>query len=601
MSVALSWRLARRELRGGLRGFRIFLACLALGVAAIAAVGTVRSAIQAGLEREGASLLGGDAEVEFTYRFARDDERAYLDSIALAVSETVDFRSMAVVDGPNGPERGLTQIRAVDTAYPLIGSVTLDPPIPLSQALAGTNAVMERVLADRLGLTPGDTFKLGTETFTLSAILLSYPDNGSAGFGLGPRTLVLTESLANAGLLAEGTLFSTMYRLDLPPEADLQALEDATEARFSDAGARWRDARRGAGGAARFVDQLGSFLILIGLSGLAVGGVGVSAAVRSYLSGKTEVIATLKTLGATRRTIFLTYFFQIGVLTLVGIALGIILGVTLPLAFSPLIAAALPIPAEFTLYPGPLFEAAFYGLMSALIFTLWPLARTEDIKAATLFRDAGGAGKALPRWQWLLTIAALIAALVGAAVWFSGNAFLTLWTAGGIAGALLLLTLAAAGARLIARKSGRAARGRPALRLALGSIGARGGDTTSVVLSLGLGLAVLAAVGQIDGNLRGAIQNELPEIAPSYFFVDIQPDQIDGFRERLANDPQVSKVEAAPMLRGVITEINGMPARDFTDHWVIRATGGSPTQARCPKTRRSPQANGGPRTTPGRR
>ncbi|SMY08799.1 ABC transporter permease [Flavimaricola marinus] len=574
MSTALSWRLAKRELRGGLRGFRIFLACLALGVAAITAVGTVRSAIQAGLEREGAALLGGDAEVEFTYRFAREDELAYLNDIAEQVSETVDFRSMAVVDGPDGPERGLTQIRAVDTAYPLIGAVTLDPPIPLDQALAGTGAVMERVLADRLGLAPGDTFKLGTESFTLSAILLKYPDNGSAGFGLGPRTLVLTDSLANSGLLAEGTLFSTMYRLDLPEDADLQALEDATETLFRDSGLRWRDARRGAGGAARFVDRLGSFLILIGLSGLAVGGVGVSAAVRSYLSGKTEVIATLKTLGATRRTIFLTYFFQIGVLTLAGIAIGLVLGVTLPLIFSPLIAEALPIPAEFTLYPVPLLEAAFYGLMSALIFTLWPLARTEDIKAATLFRDASGAGAALPRWPWLLTIAGLIVGLVGVAVWFSGTAFLTLWTAGGIAVALLILTLAAAAARLIARRSTRAARGRPALRLALGSIGARGGDTTSVVLSLGLGLAVLAAVGQIDGNLRQTIQNELPDIAPSYFFVDIQPDQIDGFRERLDGDPQVSKVEAAPMLRGVITEINGRPARDVTDHWVIQGDRG---------------------------
>ena len=156
MTLGVAARLARRELRGGLRGFRIFLACLALGVAAIAAVGTVRSAIQAGLAEQGAAILGGDAEVEFTYRFARDDERAYLDRIADAVSETVDFRSMAVVRRGDDVARGLTQIRAVDDLYPLIGSVTLDPAMPLSQALAGTDdrpgAVMEPLLADRLGL-----------------------------------------------------------------------------------------------------------------------------------------------------------------------------------------------------------------------------------------------------------------------------------------------------------------------------------------------------------------------------------------------------------------------------------------------------------------
>ncbi len=577
MTLAIAARFARRELRGGLQGFRIFLACLALGVAAIAAVGTVRSGIQEGLEREGASLLGGDAEVEFTYRFARTDELLYLNGIADRISETVDFRSMAVVDGPNGPERGLTQIRAVDDLYPLIGQVTLDPPMPLSDALRGTDvpgAVLERVLADRLGLTPGDQFRLGTQTFTLSAILTRYPDNASAGFGLGPRTLVLTRDLANSGLLAEGTLFSTMYRLDLPEDANLQVLEDATEAAFRDTGLRWRDARRGAGGTARFVDQLGAFLILIGLSGLAVGGVGVSAAVRAYLAGKTEVIATLKTLGATGRVIFLTYFLQIGVLTLLGIAIGLVLGAGLPLLFAPLISAALPIPAEFTIYVRPLAEAALYGLLAVLVFTLWPLARTEEIRAATLFRDAFAAGRALPRWPWLGTISLLLAALVGAAVLFSGNAFLTLWTAGGIAGALVILTLASVLARLIARRGTKLARGRPALRLALGAIGARGGETTSVVLSLGLGLAVLAAVGQIDGNLRRAIAGELPDIAPSYFFVDIQPDQIDGFRARLATDDQVSKVEAAPMLRGIITKVNGINALDFADHWVFQGDRG---------------------------
>lgn len=577
MTLAIAARFARRELRGGLQGFRIFLACLALGVAAIAAVGTVRSGIQEGLEREGTSLLGGDAEVEFTYRFARPDELLYLNGIADRISETVDFRSMVVVDGPNGPERGLTQIRAVDDLYPLIGQVTLDPPMPLSDALRGTDlpgAVLERVLADRLGLTPGDQFRLGTQTFTLSAILTRYPDNASAGFGLGPRTLVLTRDLANSGLLAEGTLFSTMYRLDLPEDANLQALQDETEAAFRDTGLRWRDARRGAGGTARFVDQLGAFLILIGLSGLAVGGVGVSAAVRAYLAGKTEVIATLKTLGATGRVIFLTYFLQIGVLTLLGIGIGLVLGAGLPLLFAPLISAALPIPAEFTIYLRPLAEAALYGLLAALVFTLWPLARTEEIRAATLFRDAFAAGRALPRWPWLGTISLLLAALVGAAVLFSGNAFLTLWTAGGIAGALVILTLASVLARLIARRSTRLARGRPALRLALGAIGARGGETTSVVLSLGLGLAVLAAVGQIDGNLRRAIAEELPDIAPSYFFVDIQPGQIDGFRARLATDDQVSKVEAAPMLRGIITKVNGINALDFADHWVFQGDRG---------------------------
>ena len=576
-TLKLAWTFAKRELRGGLRGFRIFLACLALGVAAIAAVGTVRASIQAGLEQNGAALLGGDAVVRFTYRFADDDERAWLDSIAERVSETTEFRSMIVVERDT-IERGLTQVQAVDDLYPLIGETVLDPPMPLSQAFAGTEqtpgGVMERVLADRLGLTAGDTFNLGATTFTLSAILVSYPDNSGGGFGLGPRSLVLLDDLKDSGLLATGTLMESNYRLDLPDGADLQDLEDQSESLFRDSGLRWRDARAGAPGVARFVDRIGAFLILVGLSGLAVGGVGVSAAVRSYLQGKAPVIATLKTLGATRATIFLTYFLQIGVLTIAGITIGLILGAAIPLAFAPIIEARLPIPADFTLHAAPLFEAAIYGVLAALIFTLWPLARTEDIKAATLFRDAFGAGRMFPALKYLIATAVLFAILIGTAILFSGTAFLTLWTAGGILFALALLVAAAAFARWTARRFRRTARGRPALRAALGPIGARNGETTSVVLSLGLGLAVLAAVGQIDGNLRASIADELPDVAPSYFFVDIQPDQIDGFRARLDDDPQVSDYEATPMLRGVITQINGQAARDVTDHWVIRGDRG---------------------------
>ena len=571
MTLRIASRFAMRELRGGLRGFRVFLACLALGVAAIAAVGTVRAGIEAGLKRDGAALLGGDAEVEFTYRFARDAELEWLYSIADKISATVEFRSMAVV----GEERALTQVRAVDDAYPLIGDVGLDPPMPIAAALANYGGVMERVLVDRMGLQPGDTFKLGTQEFTLRAVLEHYPDNVSGGFGLGPRTIVRTDALAQSGLLTEGTLFSTQYRLDLPDGASLANLGNRARNKFGNDGLRWRDSRRGAGGTAIFIDRIGAFLVLVGLSGLAVGGIGVSSAVTAYLAGKTNVIATLKTLGATRAIIFQTYFIQVGILASIGIVAGLILGAGLPVLLGPLIATQLPIPAIFTFYSAPLVEAAVYGVLAALIFTLWPLAKTEDIRAATLFRDALSAGGALPPRKYIATLIALVILLIAAAIWFSGTAFLTLWTAGGIASALGILVAAAWIIRWIARLLRVPARGHPALRWAVGAIGTKGSDTTSVVLSLGLGLAVLAAVGQIDGNLRNSFSDELPAVAPSYFFVDIQPDQIDGFQARLDNDPAVSRVETAPMLRGIITQINGDSAQKVAGgHWVVRGDRG---------------------------
>ncbi len=570
MSLRVAARLARRELRGGLSGFRIFLACLALGVAAIAGVGSVRSAIEAGLQDQGAILLGGDAQVEFTYRFATEAERAWMQDSATAVSEVTDFRSMAVVGANDQAERALTQVKSVDAAYPLLGEMRLDPPMRLTEALADRGAVMAPVLADRLGLRTGDSFRLGTTEFTLRARIESEPDDAGDGFGLGPRTIVRTADLDGSGLLAPGSLYETEYRLLLPEDANLDAVAADALSRFRESGLSWRDARNGAPGIARFVERLGNFLILVGLSGLAVGGIGVSAAVRAYLTRKTSVIATLRTLGATRQVIFLTYFLQIGALSLLGIGIGLVLGAALPIVFGPLINAALPVPALFALHPAPLAQAALYGVLTALVFTLWPLARAEEVRAATLFRDALAGAKALPGPGYILAVAVLLAILVGAAALFTGNPALTLWTAGSILAALVVLVVAAQAIRFLARRAVGAARGRPAWRWALGSISGPGESSAAVVLSLGLGLSVLAAIGQIDGNLRQAIARDLPEVAPSYFFVDIQKDQMPGFMQRLETDPQVSRIDSAPMLRGVVTRINDRPAQEVVgEHWVV--------------------------------
>ncbi|MCJ8335253.1 MAG: FtsX-like permease family protein [Epibacterium sp.] len=577
--LALAWTFARRELRGGLRGFRLFLACLALGVGVIAAIGSIRASIEAGLAREGASLLGGDAEATLTYRFASDEERAWLASHATRLSEVVEFRSMAVV----GEERALTQVKAVDDLYPLRGDIRLEPALPLAEALAGHQGVMERVLADRLGLKPGDSFRLGDQEFTLSAILTWEADAAGSGFAIGPRTLVRTDALAASGLLAPGTLFSTKYRLDLPDGANLAALEQDAKDRFSDAGLRWRDARNGAPGIARFVEQLGGFLVLVGLSGLAVGGVGISTAVRAYLAGKTATIATLRTLGAERRVIFLTYFLQVGALSIAGIALGLLLGGLGPLLLGPFIAAHLPFPAVFSVYPSALAEAAFYGVLTALLFTLWPLAGAERVRAATLFREARTGGFHLPAPRFLVATALLLVTLVGSAALFSGSPRLTIWTLGGLTGALAVLLVAALLLSRLSRMANRWSRGRPALRWALAAIASGRDGAAPAVLALGLGLTVLAAIGQIDGNMRRALAGNLPDVAPSYFFVDIQRDQMPGFLARTEGDPAVSRVESAPMLRGVITRINGKPAAEVAgDHWVIRGDRGVTYSAEKP-------------------
>ena len=572
VTLPLPLRLALRELRGGLAGFRVFLACLALGVAAIAAVGSVRAAIEAGLARDAAALLGGDAEIELAYRFADPDERAWMQANALAVSEIVDFRSLAATEAG---ERTLVQVKAVDDGYPLYGRLDLGG-IGLGAALAPVDGrpglVAERLLVERLGLAPGDDVVLGTRTFRLAGTVGSIPDAGAGALAFGPRVIVRLADLDGSGLLAEGSLFDSAYRLRLAPGADLAALQADAEARFADRGLQWRDRRDGAPGVGRFVDRLGDFLILLGLAGLAVGGIGVAAAVRAHVESRVATIATLRTLGATGGTVLAVYLTEIGLLAIAGVAIGLGLGAALPLLAAPF-AGRLPVPAAFGVNARPLAEAALYGLLAAFAFSLWPLARVRDIRPAALFRDEAAPGR--PRPAALAATVLLAALLVAAALLLSGAPRLALAVAGGVAGALLVLALAARGLVALARRAAPAARGRPALRWALGALGGPARDTAPVVLALGLGLGVLAAVGQIDANLRGLVARDLPARAPAFFFVDIQNHQLEGFRARAAAVPGVGAIASAPMLRGVITRINGRPAREVAgEHWVLNGNRG---------------------------
>lgn len=579
MSWRISAKIARRELRGGVVGFRILIACLALGVAAIAAVGTVRSGIQAGLVSEGAALLGGDAEAEFTYRFANAQELEWMQTRAVAVSQVVDFRSMVVVERNETTERGLTQIKAVDALYPLYGVPKLQSGQSLADALKGTGthpaAVMERLLADRLALGIGDTFKLGTTIFQLADIITYIPDGAGDGFGLGPRTLVLTKDLERSGLIAPGTLFSTKYRLRLDQNADLDQLANDVAVDLAASGLRWRDAREASPGISEFIERLGAFLILVGLAGLAVGGIGVSSAVRTYLDRKTTVIATLRSIGASNAIVFQSYFLQIAVLSLIGILIGLALGIGAPISIEPILSAMLPFPITLTVFARPIVEATLYGILAALIFTIWPLARAENIKAAILFRDGGSTHRTLPRPIYIVISLGLLALLLTLACFFTGSIPLTLWTAVGVLTALAILSIAAVLIRRLAHGLQIWSKGRAALRWALSAIGGTSEGATAVILSIGLGLSVLASIGQIDGNLRQAIKQDLPGIAPSYFFVDIQKSQMPQFREILNSDEKISKFEEAPMLRGIISKINGKPAAEVAgDHWVIQGDRG---------------------------
>ncbi|HSF94862.1 MAG TPA: FtsX-like permease family protein [Thermohalobaculum sp.] len=580
-------KLGLRELRGGLSGFRVFLLCLALGVGGVAAVGSVVSAIEHGLAAQGREILGGDVAVEFSYRFATAPERAWLDRQG-RVSEVTDLRSMLDAGG-DAADRALVQVKGVDAAYPLYGAARLEGGGDLQSALALRDGVYglvaDPVVIARLGIAPGARVTLGGGSFELRGALAAEPDQASARFLMGPRVIVQTDGLLAAGLLGEGTLFSTAYRVR---GADVHALRLGFESAFPNAGGRWRDTSDPAPGARRVVDRLGSFLVLTGLAALAVGGVGVGAAVQGYLGRKTRTIAALRTIGAGAGEILAGYSLQIGAIAGLGILAGLVLGGGAVLVAGPMLAERLPVPAEFGLYPRPLALAALYGALTAALFTLWPLARLRELRPAVLFRETAEEPGGWPRPAMLGLVLLLALVLVATVIATSGEPGLAAWVTGAVAAGFAVLRAAAWGARAGARRLAHAPvlRHRPGLRLALGAIGAPGGQTGEVVLALGLGLGVLAAIGQIDANMQRVIRDELPQGSPAFFFVDIQQHQLDPFRELIAGIEDVGKIDTAPMMRGIVTHLNGVPAAeakyDPDAGWVLRGDRGLTYSAGLP-------------------
>ncbi len=580
MALGVSLRVAGRELRAGLSGFRVFLACLALGVAAIAAVGSISTAFTRGLAEEGRTLLGGDVEVELGLRDVTAQERAWLDSTG-TVSRIVTMRANAVREDRTA--RRLISLKAVDEHYPFLGTVALAPMQPVQEALAVRDGVPGAAVAGtllrRLDLSLGERIIIGTQPFEIRAEVVDEPDSTGGGFLFGPRVLISTDGLALTGLVQTGSLIDFNYRVLLPEPADddaVRAWREAAEERFPNSDWQVRDRLDASPGARFFIQQVGVFLTFVGLTALVVGGVGVGNAVQGYLERKTRVIATLKCLGAPSGSIFTIYFIQVMAIAAVGILIGLVLGALAPFVVSYLYADALPIPARFDLYPQSLALAALYGLLVAIAFSVWPLARARDVPAAGLFRDLVAPARRWPRLVYVLLTVAALAGLALLAIFLTADRIFAVNFILGAAGSFLLLRLAGSGIAALARAVGRPRN--PVVRLALANLYRPGAATGSIVLSLGLGLTLLVTVSLIDGNISAQVRDRLPDGAPAFFFVDIPSGGIDQFRQIVADTPGTGSLNTVPSLRGRITQINGVPADeaeiDPRARWALRGDRG---------------------------
>lgn len=559
----LSARLAVRELRSGVRGFRIFLACLALGVAAIAAAGSVAEAFRQGLSSQAREILGGDLAVTQRLRAFTPAEQAVFERTgptAYAAS------AEAMAQAPSG-ERRLVELRGVSGAYPLAGKVELAGGASLAEALRSqgdaAGAAVEASLLERLGLKLGDHFLVGNAPLVARAILISEPDRLARGFALGPRVLTRLGVLQAGGFLDRGLPFGETARIALSPGARLApakaALRAALEKAEPGAGHRLTDRTDAAPGLHRLIDELEYFLSFIGLASLVAGGLGVFGAVSAHLEARKPGIAILKALGAEGPLIRDVYLLQIGLMASFGVGLGLAIGAITPLVLGEFVKASLPVPALFALYPWPLVKAGAFGLLAAAAFSLGPLARARTTPPAALFRRqlAGRAAMGVETIGAGLAAASLAALAVVTAPTPQAAAIMIAGVAAAFAG---LGVLGAGGAHLAGRTRG-AVRG--AWRIGLANLAGPGSAARTAAPAIGLGVALLSAVVLIQSSLLAQVTQAAPRTAPSVVFSGLSASQGPRFDASLAaafGRPLTPETYLrAPFASGRIVAVRGVP------------------------------------------
>ncbi len=584
-SVGLVVRLAARELRSGLSGFGILIACVALGVGVITAVGSLADAVLDGFQRQGRTLLGGDVSLTRVHKRAEPDELARL-SAGTTVSEVAFLRSMART--PDGADQSLIELKGVDDFYPLVGTFKIKGDRTLPDALAASMAaVVAPSLLDQLQLRVGDAFKVGDAEFVVAGVIEDEPDKIANRMPFGPRVVVRLAALEQTGLVQPGSLIYWRYSLTGRDGAELAegTVTEGDLSRWRSDGFIVRDRSSPSPEIERSLDRLRQFLVLLGLTALLVGGVGVANAVSAFIDKRRKVIATYKSVGASSHLVFLVMLTQITVVALIGIAFGLAAGLSVPAIISVLYGSILPIELTPTVGLASIGTGVAYGLLIALLFTIWPLGQAERITPASLFRNETGAGVVLPSRRVMAATGLVGALLVIFAVLASGTPRIALGFLGGAAIILGLFWLLGTGVTWAARRLPRPRR--PEVALAMTGIGSPGGLTRSVIVSLGAGLSLLVAVALVDRSLLEELGGRLPENSPNYFAVDIARPDVEVFEKTVREIVPDARIDTAPMLRGRIVAIKGVPADkaiiDPEAAWVLNGDRGLSFSATLPQ------------------
>ncbi len=591
--IPLSLKMAWRETANSWSRFIFLFLCIALGVGAIVAVDLFATNVEQAILGDARGLLGGDIELSWR-RSMSDKGEEVLESLSernIPVSHVTELAAMAAVESDQLAQQDstassqLVELKALDSLYPLYGSVKVEPAQPVQRLLASVQsgcrqvpcfgAIAEKSLLIRLNLQLGSELRIGQSYFLITGILLKEPDKIATAFSLGPRLMISQEALDTTELVKTGSRIHERYRLQLPPDSNVNRWLGELQGRLSQEGARVSSYRDAQPRLRRFLDQLTLYLGLIGLTILWVGGIGVACTIQGFITQKTPIIATLKTLGADSAQVIRMYLTQSLLLGSIGSLAGGMLGIGLhqglPLLLRGLIPESFPIEPTFP----PLLRGMAVGILATLAFSLWPLLAIRSVSPSLIFRqDVEPASTQEDRLSWSQTMISLLkgwwndreqritsllisGGLLGLAVWQAHSISLGLF----FAGAFLVGVFALLGVTSILFWLLRCIHfpQKWLLRHATNNLQRPGNFTKAMTLAIGIGVMLLTTLITVQHTLLDLIEDQIPSNAPSFFFIDIQPDQYASFKQTLDHQTPPTPYNLVPVVRTRLTAINGRP------------------------------------------
>ncbi|SFZ86560.1 putative ABC transport system permease protein [Devosia enhydra] len=562
-------RIGLLDMRGDLRRFGLLVACLAVGTALIAGVGSVGASITEAVERDAAVLMGGDVELSRADRAATPEELAVLEGFG-RIARVIDTNVRA--EAEDGTAEAFVDLMAIGSFYPLFGSVSSPSVVagtPVHDLLSAVDgvpgALVDPLMMDELGISVGDTFLLGGTPFAVRGELDGLPDAAVRGFRLGSTTLITIEGLAllsdrTSPLPGLGTFFR--YKLALE-DMDAEAGKVAVAEALADPAWTVRSARDGLGPMVRYYDLFMSYLVIVGLASLLIGGVSVWTGIQAYIGERAGVIAVLRSIGAGRNRVFIHFFSQVAMLALVGVGLGLLVGGGTAWGVLPAVGQAVGINLSATLHIQPLAVAAGVGLLIAFAFSYLPLQQAQAISPVLLFRSKGLAAPPID-WRRMLGSHRVLPLLVAGlgiawlAVLMTGDTLLVLAFALAAAGAVVILqvavNLAKRGLRRLPEPSF------ALLRRALSAIASSGSNAGAVVVSVGMALAMLVVVLVLEANLRQEFLGASVFDAPTLVASDLFSDEVAALETMADAEGDIALFTATPMLRAAFSGINDRPA-----------------------------------------